>query len=199
MRLVTGLHFSSLEGLSVNGTVSKTQSVAVPASIFRGLGATSLSFGPTITGFVVGPLYLGGGVHFGPSFLRGTPQLADGSAITTNTGVFLQGGAIVGALVPWEALHPFSFRGEVMLGGRVVSFSASVPLSALPDGASSTSVNAGASTWVIEPRVWVDLWKNPWMTFSLAAGKNLLRESDGVVFVALAGHLVPYDFSSSWW
>jgi hypothetical protein len=107
------------------------------------------------------------------------------------TSVEFGGGLYGGLRAP---LGYLSLRAEAFLGGRTISTS-QVARSYL-EGSRSASVSL--DTWVIEPRVFLDIWVAPWMTLSGFGGMNVLHFSDHNGGLVLGFHGSHYDGAFLW-
>jgi hypothetical protein len=160
------------------------------------LGTSNIgAVGPMIriAGYIFPSLYLGFeyGIGVGrnePAALQaGVWSLRPAGGVADTFAMAWTG--LAGARLP---LGRFSLRGEMVLGGYVVSLR--------QEGSTVVSHDtnwASAATWTVEPRVAVDFWATPWFTLGGFYGRNLVDRGTQTFGLSLMGHVRSFDGSFS--
>ena len=109
-------------------------------------------------------------------------MLRDAPVVTTDSGpsIHAAAGALVGAQTP--RVFDFQARAELFAGGRIVGLSLRERYDCNHDGCAGL---LGAQ-WMLEPRVAVDYWAFPQVTFGAWVGSDVLHNgnvSGGLSFV----------------
>jgi hypothetical protein len=103
----------------------------------------------------------------------------------------LGGGLYGGLRVP---IGFVSLRLETLFGGRAIMAGQTTTSEAMVRRGATVSL----STWTIEPRLWLDIWADPWLTLSGFGGLDALHPADRVGGVALGFHGDAYDGAFLW-
>lgn len=140
-----------------------------------------------ITGFVAGPLYVGGLVSVGGGGAnRIQLQTRYGVYTTERAALHVPMGVVFGVSTPRVA--GFEGRVEMVAGGRVTSAYASSGCE--KDDCRRAIVGAD---WLVMPRVAVDFWITPFVSLSPWGGFDAAHLGDFSAGVAIAVHSRPFD------
>lgn len=156
-----------------------------------GVGTLGMRF----DGYFVPWAYAGIELDFGVGSNSLPRTSAGGYSIAPSDGQvnsFGFGGGLFGGLrVP---LGYLSLRLESLFGGRAIMAgqAAQMPPAAPRDATVSLSA------WSIEPRAFLDVWVEPWMTLSGFGGVNALHYQDHFGGVAIGFHGRSYDGAFLW-
>jgi hypothetical protein len=192
-RLATGIgtstHMFSIG--SITSTPAKGQpassALPLPSELLEGntVVAQTIDLRPVIV-FLGGPIYLAGVIQIGPGFRRGSTS--DGSYSASSAGLFFEGGLLPGVAVPLGE-SGVTAKLETLLGGRLLA------ISGYRNDGSERSFTATSTSWVVQPRVALDVWTSPFVTVGAFAGSNLVRQGDHVFGLSVAAHVSPFDAS----
>ena len=108
-----------------------------------------------------------------------------GATLEPTVQLHVSGGAVVGARLP---LGDFQLAAELMAGTRMVQVSLHSRY-----GACETTEYERFVTPVVEPRLRLDYWANPWLTLGAFAGFDVLSKDSQVFGVYLGGHSRAFD------
>ncbi|MGZ3477149.1 MAG: hypothetical protein ACXWUG_26555, partial [Polyangiales bacterium] len=140
-----------------------------------------------IHGFVTDHAYIGLDMAFGLG--RAAPRYAiaaDGYSFGQTSGPDLlqvRMGGTFGVRIPTPYL---SLRAETLVGVEVIAISHDATPT---NGGATERGSSTAVSFLVEPRIAVDLWTAPWATMSLWAGKDIfhLRDTSTGIMFALHG------------
>lgn len=136
--------------------------------------------------------YVGPAVAFGFGYSGATPAVAGGLSLqprgTLNASI-TDLGLVAGLRLP---LGVFSLRADVLAGGQWISIDQYVQ-----SGSSSLTATASSTVLLVEPRVSLDLWANPYFTVSAVAAMPNFDERALSGGLMLAGHFRAFDGKSS--
>ena len=180
-------HRVDLRGRSLTGG----DNYGGPASVATDpLGsAQAETFDLAFTGYVLGPLYLGGEVQLGGASLAHGAPLARGFTVSGG-GSYFAGGALAGVTLP--RLGALQLRAETFAGGWLLSTHVDQPILDsvdCGDGCPSTSIGGGT----VEPRIRADVWLTPWVTLGAWGGANALHAGDWSSGLAFSVHGRGFD------
>lgn len=140
-----------------------------------------------VTGFVAGPVYVGGLLSVGGGGANRVELQTRQSVFTTQSAALhVPMGAIVGVATP--RIAGVEGRVEVLAGGRVTSAYASNECG--DDDCRRSLVGA---EWLVMPRVAADLWFAPFMSISPWGGFDVAHLGDFGAGFSLSIHARPFD------
>lgn len=108
-----------------------------------------------------------------------------GATLEPTVQLHVTGGGVIGARLP---LGSFQLAAELMAGTRMVQVSLHSQY-----GACETTEYERFVTAVVEPRLRLDYWANPWLSVGAFAGYDVLAKDSQVFGVYLGGHSRAFD------
>jgi hypothetical protein len=180
-----------------------TQSIAVDGHRFTTrdstYGGDPLRLGRIQTYGVEGEsrLFLGPNAYFGYMLGLGVGRAqsdttfeADGHRYDASSGggvLSFRTGALLGAALPLQRLR---VRFESLVGLQMISLSHDV---ASTSGGATERTSSLNATFLLEPRVALDLWVGPRVTVSAYVGKDLLHLRDTTAGIGFSLHALRFD------
>ncbi len=196
LELSLGPTFLDTKNRTMSGSFGKNQkgSFEYPGSRV-GHGVSDRSLGLRIGAPFVPWAYAGFELGFGGGSNKLPATTTSEYSVSASTsginGFAFHGGAYGGLRAP---LGYLSIRVETLFGGHMIGTSQI----ARDAKGSSRSATVNVATWVIEPRVYADVWVAPWMTLSVFGGINAVHFADKTAGLSIGFHGRNYDGAFLW-